>query len=61
MTDDNTPFDQLILISGFSSTGKSASLRNIRDQEDWIYMGTEAGKRLPFKNKFQTARITDPL
>ena len=61
MTDDNTPFDQLILISGFSSTGKSASLRNIRDQEDWIYMGTKTGKRLPFKNKFQTARITDPL
>lgn len=61
MSDADTPFDQLVLISGFSSTGKSASLRNIRDQENWLYMGTEAGKRLPFKNKFQSVRITDPL
>lgn len=53
--------DQLILISGQSSTGKSASLRNIRNQEKWLYMGTEAGKRLPFRNKFWAERITDPL
>ena len=52
--------DQLILISGFSGTGKSASLRNIRNQEKWLYLNTEAGKRLPFRNKFQHGRITDP-
>ncbi len=52
--------DQLILIGGLSGTGKSASLRNIRDQEGWLYLNTEAGKRLPFKNKFQSHRITDP-
>lgn len=52
--------DQLILIGGYSGTGKSASLRNIRDQEDWLFLNTEAGKRLPFKNKFQSHRITDP-
>lgn len=52
--------DQLILISGFSGTGKSASLRNIRDQDHWLYLNTEAGKRLPFKNKFQNFRIEDP-
>lgn len=38
--------DQLILVSGFSGTGKSASLRNIRNQEKWLYLNTEAGKRL---------------
>lgn len=52
--------DQLILICGYSATGKSASLRNIRDQDKWLYLNTEAGKRLPFKNKFQSYRISDP-
>jgi hypothetical protein len=52
--------DQLVLISGLSATGKSASLRNIKDQERWLYLNTEAGKRLPFKNKFQNFRIEDP-
>lgn len=62
MSDEEVPdsIDQLILISGFSSTGKSASLRNIRNQPLWMYFGTEAGKRLPFKNKFDAYRITDP-
>ena len=57
MSDTN---DQLILISGFSTTGKSASLRNIRNQERWMYLNTEAGKRLPFRNQFQNFRIEDP-
>lgn len=52
--------DQLILVSGFSGTGKSASLMNIRNQENWLYLNTEAGKRLPFKNSFQSFRISDP-
>lgn len=58
MSDTN---DQLILIGGFSATGKSASLRNIRNQDRWIYLNSEAGKRLPFRNKFQAARIEDPM
>lgn len=53
--------EQLVLISGFSGTGKSASLRNIEDQEDWYHLNSEAGKRLPFKNKFQSYSIDDPL
>lgn len=57
---DNVQNDQLILICGESAKGKSASLRNIRNQEKWLYMGTEAGKRLPFQNKFRTARVDDP-
>lgn len=52
--------NQLAMICGYSGTGKSASLRNIRNQERWAYLGTEAGKRLPFKNKFDTYRIEDP-
>ena len=57
---DNTQNDQLILVCGVSASGKSASLRNIKNQEKWLYMGTEAGKRLPFKNKFRSARVDDP-
>lgn len=57
---EDTMNDQLVLIVGESGVGKSASLRNIRDQEDWLYLGTEAGKRLPFKNKFERHIITDP-
>lgn len=52
--------DQLVLIAGYSGTGKSASLRNIRNQERWLYLNTEAGKRLPFQNQFLNKRISDP-
>lgn len=58
MTDTN---NQLILVSGVSASGKSASLRNIRDQEKWAYLNTEAGKRLPFKNSFHNFRVSDPF
>lgn len=51
---------QLVLISGYSATGKSASLRNIRNQEKWYYLGVEAGKQLPFKNSFKNLKIEDP-
>lgn len=57
MSDTN---DQLILVSGFSGTGKSASLRNIRSQERWLYNNCESGKRLPFRNQFLNKRISDP-
>src|SRR5690606_4853172 len=33
---------------------------NIRNQEKWMYLNTEAGKRLPFKNSFDSYRISDP-
>lgn len=52
--------DQLICICGYSGEGKSASLKDIPDQEDWAYLNCEAGKRLPFKNKFEQFRIEDP-
>jgi hypothetical protein len=59
MSEVGTVNDQLVLITGYSATGKSAALRNIRNQERWLYMGTEAGKRLPFKNKFLSQRISN--
>jgi hypothetical protein len=62
MSDDAIPQmnDQLVLISGYSGTGKSASLRNIRNQPAWINLNCEAGKRLPFRNKFNNVRVSDP-
>lgn len=59
-TNIDKPNDQLVLVCGYSSAGKSASLKDIRNQENWLYLNTEAGKRLPFKNKFRDMRITDP-
>lgn len=56
-----TSNDNLVLIGGESSGGKSASLRNIRNQEKWLYLNTESGKKLPFKNKFRSFTIIDPL
>lgn len=52
--------DHLVLISGESASGKSASLMNIKNQERWLYLNCEAGKKLPFKNKFIVKNITDP-
>ena len=52
--------EHLALISGESGTGKSASLRNIPNQEKWMYLNCESGKRLPFRNSFKTFKITDP-
>lgn len=60
MTDTPEVNDQLVLVCGFSATGKSASLRSIRNQERWMHLNTEAGKRLPFRNTFQPYRIEDP-
>lgn len=63
MSDDtHDTNDQLVLIVGYSATGKSASLRNIRNQGEWLYLNCEAGKRLPFRNKFKDGghRIEDP-
>lgn len=57
--------DQLVLIVGESTSGKSASLRNLGEgdpakQKRWMFLNCEAGKRLPFKNKFDSYTITDP-
>jgi hypothetical protein len=50
----------LLLIAGKSATGKSASLRSLREPEGVMFLGCEAGKDLPFPNKFQKYNIVDP-
>lgn len=57
----NQQNDHLFLIGGKSGTGKSASLMNIENPEGVIYLCTEAGKRLPFRSKFNELNITDPM
>lgn len=52
--------NQLVLIGGESAAGKSASLKDIPNQERWLYLNTESGKALPFKNKFLAKVVTDP-
>lgn len=53
--------DHLVLISGKSATGKSASLMGLKDPEGVMYLNCESGKKLPFNAKFQQYTITDPL
>jgi hypothetical protein len=53
--------DNLVLISGKSATGKSASLMNIADPEGVIYLNCENNKKLPFRGKFKEFGITDPV
>ena len=53
--------DHLVLIAGESTTGKSASLRNLKNPEGVAYMNLEVNKKLPFPAKFKQANITDPL
>ena len=58
MSDTN---DNLVLISGESGTGKSASLMNIANPEGVIYLNSESGKKLPFPDKFKKLTVTDPM
>lgn len=53
--------DQLVLVCGPSASGKSASLRNLREPESVMYLNCEAGKKLPFRAKFKyNLTITNP-
>ncbi len=60
MSQTESTNDQLVMIAGESATGKSASLMNIPNQDRWLYLNCEAGKRLPFRNNFASHKITDP-
>lgn len=53
--------DNLILLCGKSATGKSLSLRNIKNPSGVMYLNCENNKRLPFKSGFKEYNITDPL
>lgn len=51
--------DHLILISGKTCSGKSASLMTLRNPERVAYLNCEGGKRLPFASKFKQATVTN--
>lgn len=53
--------DHLVLLSGFSATGKSRSLKNIKNPGGVLYLNCESGKRLPFKSGFVEKTIVDPM
>lgn len=61
MTDQVAVNDKLILVGGKSASGKSASLRGLKNPEGVWYLNCEAGKKLPFRSKFKEFIITDPL
>lgn len=52
--------DHLVLLCGNSAAGKSTALRGLKNPEGVLYLNCEAGKRLPFKSKFNEKTITDP-
>lgn len=52
--------DYMILVSGESGTGKSSALESLRDHPGVLYLNCEAGKKLPFPNKFSDVTVTDP-
>ena len=52
--------DNLVLIGGESSGGKTASLRNLKNPEGVMYLNCESNKKCSFPAKFQQFSITDP-
>ncbi len=52
--------NHLVLVSGKSSSGKSASLLDMDKPEGVMYLNCENGKKLPFKSKFKELTVTDP-
>ena len=52
--------NHLVLVSGKSSSGKSASLLDMDKPEGVMYLNCENGKKLPFKSKFQEYTVVDP-
>ena len=52
--------DHLVLVSGKSASGKSASLRALDKPEGVMYLNCENGKKLPFKSKFKELTVVDP-
>lgn len=55
--------DNLVLIVGKASCGKSMSLKDLKNPEGVMYLNCENGKKLPFKHKFDKKGyvITNPM
>ena len=53
--------NHIVLVMGKPNTGKSTSLRNLKNQESMIYLNTDL-KALPFKSKFlKTIDVADAV
>ena len=53
--------NHIVLVMGKPNTGKSTSLRNLKNQESMIYLNTDL-KALPFKSKFlKTIDVADAM
>ena len=53
--------NHIVLVMGKPNTGKSTSLRNLKNQESMIYLNTDL-KALPFKSKFlKTINVADAM
>lgn len=46
----------LFMVAGQSASGKSASLMNLENPEGVLYLNYEAGKELPFPDKFKKVK-----
>lgn len=53
--------NNIILVVGKSSTGKTMSLKDIPNPEGIWYLNAENNKGTPFKTKMKTFTITDPM
>jgi hypothetical protein len=51
----------LVLIVGKSATGKTASLRNLKDPDGVLFLNCESGKELPFPAPFRIGVVSNPL
>ena len=49
---------QMVAIVGGAASGKSASLRNIPNQNKWMYLNAEVNKPLPFTHNFKEVVAT---
>lgn len=56
----STVKNNVILVSGASTTGKSSCLEPLKNDPNIMYLNTESNKRLPFKHVFKDYNITDP-
>lgn len=53
--------NHIVLVMGKPNTGKSTSLRNLKNQETMVYLNTDL-KALPFKSKFlKTIDVADAM
>lgn len=52
--------NHIVLVMGKPNTGKSYSLRNLPNQEEYVYLNTDL-KDIPFKHGFHDRYISDPM